>query len=313
MGLSAGSWSTSLHILSPVTRNLFQNAVLQSGAYTDHLIDGRPEDHIKKWLKMAELIGCNEDKSGKFDQKILECLRGVDPSKLVTVLDVPELKFQPVIAFTLVVVDGKFLPKNPSELLSSGDFKQNTNLMISTVVDEGSFILSLDNFYKDKFNMINPKNLSLKEAISELTEISSKLSNKLSINGKEVAKLYFTGIPDGNDFGLYRRTVGIAVGDYYLNCPTILFAKEFFRNSGFKTNIFQYYFNVKFGQMPDWFGSSHGEDSSPTHGIPFIDKETSSDEDRQISEKMIQMFTDFAKYGLVFMFFKLLQIFSKML
>ena len=299
MGLSAGSWSTSLHMLSPVTRNLFQNAVLQSGAYTDHLIDGRPEDHIKKWLKAAELIGCNEDQNEKFGQKILECLRDVEPSKLVNVLERPELKFQSVIAFTLVVVDGEFLPKNPSELLSSGDFKQNANLMISTVVDEGSLLLSFDNLYNEKFNMFNPKNLSLKEAISELTEISSKLSNKFSINGKDVAKLYFSGIPDGNDFGLYRRTVGIAVGDYYLNCPTILFAKEIFRNSDFKTNVFQYYFNVKFGQMPHWFGSSHGEDVIPTHGIPFIDKETSSDEDRQISEKMIQFFTDFAKYGLV--------------
>lgn len=58
MGMSAGSWSVSLHLLSPITRNLFRNAILQSGALINHLIDGQFDNHKKLWVKAAELVGC---------------------------------------------------------------------------------------------------------------------------------------------------------------------------------------------------------------------------------------------------------------
>ena len=69
-GESAGSWSVSLHILSPVSRNLFRNAIMNSGSYLYNFDKDTNEDHIKKWLKGAKLIGCSDDESDdKFTPK----------------------------------------------------------------------------------------------------------------------------------------------------------------------------------------------------------------------------------------------------
>ena len=298
MGLSSGSWSVSLHILSPVSRELFRNAIMKSGAATDSFIDGTPQQHIAKWLKGAELIGCNQHKNYKeFTHEIIECMRGKDPKTLVKIPYLPILRERSKFIFPLVVVDGEFLPKKPSEMLSSGDFKQNFSLMFSTAQDEGSFLLTLEDLAK--YYPTNPKPLTFSQAFQELDRISSKLSNELEINGKEVAEIYFNRLSDRNSSDLLRQTIGVAIGDYLFFCPTLVFAKELFRNSGFRTNVHQFLFNYKStcgSYCSEWMGVCHGCDHPPSFGTPFKSGITIySDKDRQITNQMIKFTTEFAK------------------
>src|SRR5699024_5465752 len=57
MGESAGSWSVSAHILSPVSRGLFQNAIMMSGSITyDVLLE--PKQMVDKLLTGIRQVGC---------------------------------------------------------------------------------------------------------------------------------------------------------------------------------------------------------------------------------------------------------------
>jgi len=60
IGQSAGSWSVSLHLISPMTRNLFKNAVMMSGAALSDFYGDR--DSIREtWSQMADMFGCKDD------------------------------------------------------------------------------------------------------------------------------------------------------------------------------------------------------------------------------------------------------------
>ena len=268
---------------------------MQSGASTDSFIDGTPQQHIESWLKGAELIGCNDHKNYKeFTPEIIECFRGKDPKTLVQLPNLPELRFQSIILFPLVVVDGQFLPRAPNEMLSSGDFKQNVNILFSTTQDEGSTFLLFEDH--KKFDPTNPENLTFSQAFEELHRISSNLSNKFEINGKEVAKVYFNGLSDKNGYDLLRQKIGVAIGDYYILCPTLVFAKEVFRKSGFRTNVYQLLFNYKStcSTCSEWMGTCHGCDRYPSLGIPFKNEDF-TDKDREVSNQMIEFITEFSK------------------
>ena len=218
---------------------------MNSGAYVYKFFDDTPEDHKKKWLKGAELIGCSDDENkDEFTPKVMDCLRAADPIKLASIVDMMELIPGSVKVFEFVVTDGEFLPQKPidmirSDMISHHDFKKNVNLMISTVEDEGAFLI---NNFNDpvKFDFMNPKNLTITEAYNDLADIASNLNSEVPINGEDVAKLYLNGFGDNTDSELLPKTIGIAVGDYYITCPTLLFGREVFRNSG--ANVYEYYY-----------------------------------------------------------------------
>ncbi|CAG2174660.1 unnamed protein product [Oppiella nova] len=271
---------------------------MNSGAYLYAFNEDRAEDHAKKWLKGAKLIGC-EEKGAKFTEKVMQCLRAAKPEKLVNILEAKELTVGSIKMWNLVVIDGHFLPKRPQEMISSGDFKRDLNLMVSTTEDEGSFLLA---YYYDseKFSAKTPRNLTFKEAFNELQEISSELSSRTPVDGQEVAKLYFAGLSERNSEDLLRQTIGKAVGDYYITCPTLEFAKQVFRRSEFKVKVYQYLFNSKFQDIlicGHWMGVCHGNDLFPMFGIPLVFADKFNEREKEISRQMIEILTDFAKKG----------------
>ncbi|CAG2112292.1 unnamed protein product [Medioppia subpectinata] len=297
-GESAGSWAASLHVLSPVSRHLFHNAILSSGAYTNNLIDAPNDAYIEMWLLGAELSGCGTNET-QFTEEVMQCMRALDVDKLADIVSMPQLNSREISLFFVVVVDGEFLPKMPAEMLADGDYKRNVNLMVSNVEDEGSFILQM--MYRFRyFHATNPYNYTYAEAVDELTLIAPKLSIAYEINGEEVAKLYYTGLSDANDYHLLRRTMGIAVGDYYFTCPTVEFAHQVFRHSDFKANVYQYVFNSKLRDnflCSKWMGVCHGNDLAPMFGRPLADTDQYSDREVQISRQMVDFLTEFAKTG----------------
>ena len=326
-GQSAGGWSTSLHILSPVSRNLFQNAIMMSGASINRMAGDEPENVKKLWLKGAQAIGChhhqhpggvvNEGQNEEFSQEIIDCLKSAPADKLALIPLMPETAAGIVGWMSHVIIDKDFLPERPLQMLQRGDFKKNINLLVGTVEDEGSFILS---FYVDpnKYNRLSPQNLTFSEANSEMTRISSKLLSKMPVNGAEVAKLYFEGLSDKSSMNLLRRTIGIAVGDFLLACPAIHFSKTLYESDP-SSKVYQYYFTSKLGKRTakavcsEWMGACHCDDIYPVFGIPFCRPSEFVDEERELSERVIHMFSTFAKTGFViklFCIFKIICFFS---
>ncbi|CAG2174293.1 unnamed protein product [Oppiella nova] len=145
-GQSAGSMSTSVHILSPITRHLFQRAIMMSGAATNNVCT--PQTLEREWYKRVVNTGCGDSdpNSQEFTPHMIECLQKAPVAQLLKAvgpqLTACELDF---------LVDGQFIPKNPIEMLKSGDYRQDLDLLIGTVANEGTMVMA---FYMDpvKFN-----------------------------------------------------------------------------------------------------------------------------------------------------------------
>nr|XP_034378073.1 pyrethroid hydrolase Ces2a isoform X3 [Arvicanthis niloticus] len=107
-GVSAGGTSVSSHVVSPMSQGLFHGAIMQSGvALLPGLISDTPEVVYKV---IANLSGCEAPDS----EALIHCLRAKSKQEILAINQV----------FKMIpgVVDGKFLPKHPQELLASKDF-----------------------------------------------------------------------------------------------------------------------------------------------------------------------------------------------
>jgi carboxylesterase type B len=276
-----------------------------SGASINKMAGKEPESVLNGWLKGAKLIGCTDAENvseNRFTPKIIECLQNADTEKLGSIWALPEMSEGKIGFMSQVIVDGNFLPEMPLNMLKNGDYKKNVNLLIGTVEDEGSFALGMI-VDPVKYSHTTPHNLTYNEAYNELRRLSSNLVSKQPVNGNDVAKLYFTGLSVNNDYDLLRRTIGIAIGDFALGCPTIQFAKTLYSNDRHNSNVYQYYYTSKLGKeklyCAKWMGACHADDIWPAFGIPFREFDIHLDREREISAQFIDFFSHFARTGFV--------------
>lgn len=80
-GESAGAASVSMHLLSPLSRNLFSQAIMQSGSATAPWATVDREETIIRGLRLAEAVGCPHSRANL--SSALECLRTINASTLV--------------------------------------------------------------------------------------------------------------------------------------------------------------------------------------------------------------------------------------
>ncbi|KAH8009645.1 hypothetical protein HPB51_018913 [Rhipicephalus microplus] len=134
-GESAGAVSASMHLLSPLSRDLFSQAILQSG--TAIAPWGVHDRHtaLQSALRLAETLHCPHDERQL--EAMLACLREQDPEMIVN----SETGNFGVVEFPFVpVVDGAFLDESPQESLAARNFKK-TNLLLGSNRDEGTYFL----------------------------------------------------------------------------------------------------------------------------------------------------------------------------
>ena len=135
-GESAGSVSVSLHLLSKLSTNLFNNAILESGSA---LADWAFLEGVEAFKRNSEIIksfGC----TGSVE-KMIECARKVDSKTAIEKAD--EHFFNKathgVAQFTfLPVVDNYFLEDEPINLLNRGKFKK-CPILLGANKDEGNW------------------------------------------------------------------------------------------------------------------------------------------------------------------------------
>lgn len=77
-----GGWSVSLHILSPVTRNLFSHAILMSGAALgkDSVISS--EQTLNRLLTGVRKVGCEAENVTSIREEEITCLQTISPEQV---------------------------------------------------------------------------------------------------------------------------------------------------------------------------------------------------------------------------------------
>jgi carboxylesterase type B len=137
-GESAGSVSVSLHLLSPISSNLFTNAIMESGTALSDWAILNFEDAIERNSGILEFLNCKANTT----RESIECARHVDAKTAIEKAD--EYFYSKanhgVAQFTfLPVVDNYFLEEQPINLVNRGKFKK-CPILLGANQDEGNWL-----------------------------------------------------------------------------------------------------------------------------------------------------------------------------
>ena len=130
-GFSAGGTSVSLHLLSPVSNGLFQQAIAESGVDLSPFAIQPTSFGLHFANKLAENLNCpTSDHS-----KMMACIRKKEAKEIQDASNKIPFKFQDYRRWA-PVVDKNFLHDTPRSLRNKGEFKK-AKLMIVFTSGEG--------------------------------------------------------------------------------------------------------------------------------------------------------------------------------
>ncbi|KAJ8959088.1 hypothetical protein NQ318_022345 [Aromia moschata] len=123
LGYSAGAWSVILHMVSPMSTDLFHKAVSMSGSPLGCW--PIPHNQLDIAKKQAKLVGCPEDTPAN----IVKCLKTKPFNELAETLPkFAEFGNDPVLIWSPVIEGDfgqeRFLPAHPITLIMNGNFKK---------------------------------------------------------------------------------------------------------------------------------------------------------------------------------------------
>ncbi|BFZ23362.1 hypothetical protein BsWGS_26401 [Bradybaena similaris] len=290
-GNSVGGISTSLFLVSPLTRHLFKNAIIQSG----NLFLGSQQQTRESALRSAGELTRRLNCSSENRSLQVECLRQVNATDLALVRLL--LSINNVFPM-LPVIDDYFLTQDPLVSLQTGDFKR-CNILTGTTRDEGTFFLSVTR--PDTFIARRPLpagNLTEQVIDETLIQFLLGIFKPEFIPGVvgQVRDLY-----DYNSLQRKAENPGLAllnrvISELYVVCPSIRLAQFYTNNS---QDVFLYSFNHPRDNstFASWVGASH------TSEIPFVFGTTTPDvpefspREATLNQAMMRMWADFAKSG----------------
>lgn len=175
-GESAGGHSVVANIMSPLSKGLFNKAIISSGTYN---LDQRTvEEANKAGIEVAKIVGCEE----KNESEQLECLKKVPSNKLITnqVSDLYNDQF---------TIDGTILPSTFDIAIKNGDFNK-VNIINGFQNNEGTFFAGViengagkkidKELYIASMHTLFGKEFSTPEENEKNTDFTLKLSEDLT-------------------------------------------------------------------------------------------------------------------------------------
>lgn len=266
-GESAGGWSVCTMLATPLTRGLFQRAILQSGGCeaVETLERG-----YEKGKRIAEKLGC------KFDD--LACLRSVPAEKLVRggVGDILKEGFS-----FLNHIDGWLLSDSALAMIRAGNFNR-VPLMAGSTKEEVNLLV-----------IIRPR---LNNALP--SQYQSRMQRNLNLSQEEAQKAVQT-YPLSKYENKPKKAFGYILTDISLACPTYL-GLDSVSEKGILTYYYRFdYDDMKGGKFLHAFHSSeipfvfNSLDQKPFYKTFYDEKNLSSAQ--QLSKVIQTYWTNFAK------------------
>ena len=144
-GESAGAFSICIHIASPMSKNLFRSAIMQSTTCQGKVFYNSLESSYSWSRAYAKAVGCDSAIHTTGSQ-MMTCLRSKDISTLMSpdyASHFPEYvpTMWPVMPWG-ATIDGTFLPDLPIKVIKSGKANKVKSVIMGTNLDEGTLFVS---------------------------------------------------------------------------------------------------------------------------------------------------------------------------
>ncbi|KAK8744325.1 hypothetical protein OTU49_000743 [Cherax quadricarinatus] len=282
-GESAGAVSVSMHLLSPLSRNLYSQAIMQSGSATAPWAIITKEESVLRGLRLAEAVGCPHDPNNL--TAVVNCLRETDAKTLVhnePSSHICEFPFVPII-------DGAFLDERPSKSLKDKNFKK-TNIMMGSNTEEGYWFIIY--FLSNIFRLEEEITVTRPEFESSVRELHPYFNEVV----RQAIMFEYTDWLSPDDGVMYRNAIDKMVGDYHFTCNVNEFAYHYALAGN---NVYMYYYTHRSSQhvWPKWMGVLHGDEISFLFGQPLNPEKSYTVEEQELSRRMMTYWANFAKTG----------------
>ncbi|KAH9502404.1 Acetylcholinesterase, partial [Bulinus truncatus] len=284
-GESAGAVSVGYHMMSNLSRGLFNNAVMMSASPIAQWGIKTQEEALSKTHAFADLVSCDSQNL----TNLVNCLRNVSPQILAAKQwNLTSTYFETPLA---AVVDGYFLTKHPNDLLAEGQVK-NTSVVIGVVKNEGSFWLAFG--ITQIFNVTNvtvTPSLYHTSVEKVLAPFGANYTRKYITDF--VMREYYEAIPPW-ERSSYLDAVENLSGDTQFKCSVVSFAQQYAKMFPGQVYLYSYEHRESTMDWPDWFGVPHGYEIPFFFGAPFRNGSNHRLTEKNLSEDVMRRLVNFA-------------------
>ncbi|XP_054168287.1 cholinesterase-like, partial [Oppia nitens] len=285
-GQSVGSWSVSLHILSPLSKGLFHRGIMQSGAqlFSKKIQMVTKNDALRDTLELAKHFNCGNDSKQR-----LKCLRQLDANVLFSFRNYSTKN----LFHWNAIYDTHIFPHTAQVAFRKRLFNKDIQLLAGDTTLEGSELAY------NGYPILHTNNVT-KDVFIDLVKITKYFFHSVNIN--KITDYYLSNV-DLNNSSAVRQAFFQYFGDVGITCPTYLFAKTFAEKAPKHSNVYLYQWNYgkSDGALGQIIGVSHQYDVPFVFGVPLVSKKflskTFNEEDKKFSLYIMKVWTDFAKYG----------------
>ncbi|CAH1102370.1 unnamed protein product [Psylliodes chrysocephalus] len=297
-GESAGGVSSNYHMISPLSKGLFNNAILQSGTTLCGWSLGENDETIKNSHKLARALNCPTESS----EDMVKCLRKVDARTFVELDEIFKFwDYDPMIPFKPVVepksAKDPFLPDHPLNIIKSGK-SMDVPIIIGVTSEDGGLKAAgykNENLlveFAERFDEIVPVSL-----FYDRTETEAD-ADKIT---KKIKKFYFG---DKKIQDSIKDVVDLYTDGWFFKCSddvARLYAKHY------KQPVYFYLFGYQgsssfskvFGGGNEHYGTVHADDLQYLYpvGDGLFPDVPPTEDDKRMAEIFTTLWTNFAKTG----------------
>lgn len=226
-GYSVGGLSVMLHLVSPMSKDLFHRAIVMSGSLLT--TEPYPTEQKRLAVKQATLLNCPTNDN----EAMIACLRTKPVQNFTdTISEFFEWHGDPIVVWYPVVeprVPGveRFLPDQPVNLIRRGQFHQVPTIFGVTKDEFGGVVVAFENQTKAGNNYYRDMNDNF-DRIAPISFMYERGTNRSKYDSDQLRQFYFHGKPiDSNN----RNGLAELYADSVIIFPMHRGAKLFAENS----------------------------------------------------------------------------------